>query len=371
MRVGLDAFPAVSPFGGVANYTCQLLKFLPKVSHDTRFFAYVPTGCTAQIKEKFSEIFDAITWKEVHNWTYGRQGRLDRLDIFHGTNFKCQTPGRYGTVLTIHDLWLDRHPEHSKKLLGQHLSYYRTRKRAQQCSRIIAVSPFTSSEVQDLYGIPKDKITVIPHGVSQDFFPNHNDEQFHELRQAIGLPECPYILFLGGANPRKNHSVLFHAFGKNPVLRNNYVIVVVGNQKFKTFSIYDTVREAGLSGKIVTVEHVSRSDLRILYSRAALFVFPSKYEGFGFPVLEAMACGVPVITSDCSALPEVAGDAAVLVNPENVDGLSAAMVKVLDDPAFQQRLQEKGKARIAQFSWERTAKKTFEVYRHIYEAGLE
>lgn len=371
MRIGIDAFPAVKSYGGVGNYACSLLNALTKYNFDVEIYAYIPKGFLGVAREKNREVYNSIQWKEVSQWTYKRQGRLDQLDLFHGTNFKCQISGRYGNVLTIHDLWLDRHPEYSKKLFGQRFSYNRTRERVHQCARVIAVSNFTSLEVQDLYGISEEKISVIPHGVSKEFFPDHDEETFARLRKAIGLQAYPFILFLGGANPRKNHQALLRAFAKKPLLREKYVVVVVGSQKFKSSSISDTILETKLSDKVIIVEHLSSSDLRVLYSRAALFVFPSRYEGFGFPILEAMACGAPVITSNCSALPEIAGDAALLVDPNNIESLSASMLQVLHDSKLKNQLQKKGMAQKAQFSWELAAKKTVEVYKKVYEAGLK
>lgn len=371
MRIGFDAFPAVQSYGGVGNYTSSLLNALHQFSPEVEIYAYIPHGFLDVAREKHREVFDSIQWKEVTLWAYRKQGRIDQLDLFHGTNFKCQTIGRCGSVLTIHDLWLDRHPEYSKKLFGQRFSYYRTRQRVHQCSRVIAVSSFTSLEVQELYEISEEKISVIPHGISENFFPDHDEEKFNKLREAIGLPVCPFILFLGGANPRKNHQALLRAFAKDSFLRENYVVVVVGSKNFKSSSIADTILDAKLSGKVVSVEQVSSSDLRVLYSKAALFVFPSRYEGFGFPVLEAMACGAPVITSNYSALPEVAGDAALLVDPGNIDALAASMVQVLQDSNLRVQLQKRGRERVAQCTWELAAQKTIEVYQEVYDRGLQ
>ncbi len=370
MRIGFDAFPAVQSYGGVGNYSCSLLNALPQSSPEVEIVAYIPHGYLSVAREKHRAVFDAIQWKEVNQWTYRRQGRIDQLDLFHGTNFKCQTVGRFGSVLTIHDLWLDRYPEFSKKLFGQRFSYYRTRQRVHQCSRVIAVSTFTSLEVQELYGISDEKISVIPHGISENFFPDYDEGKFNKLCEAIGLPAYPFILFLGGANPRKNHQALLRAFAKDSFLRENYIVVIVGNKNFKSSSIDDTILDTKLRGKVVSVEQVSFSELRILYSKAALFVFPSRYEGFGFPALEAMACGVPVITSNCSALPEVAGDAALLVNPDDIDGLAASMVKVLQDSNMKYQLQQRGRERLAQFTWELAAQRTIDVYQKIYDTRL-
>lgn len=367
MRVGLDAFPVASVFGGVSNYVCSLLRVLANIHKDTELIAYIPPGLSGLVKRKFVDFCDIIQWKEVSQLAYRSQGRVDNLDLFHGTNFKCQTFGRHGSVLTIHDLWLDRHPEYSKKFFGQRLSFYRTKKRVQQAARIIAVSNFTAREIHELYDVPVEKIAVIHHGISKYFFPDPGDNKiFDGWRESHGVPNKPFILFVGGANPRKNHDTLFRAFASDPIFAKNYSLLILGNPIFKDVSIRTTMDELGLHQSVISIDQVSCEELRVLYSRASLFAWPTRYEGFGFPVLEAMACGAPVVTSNCSALPEVTGDAALLINPESAEDLAYEMKRVLQDQDLQDVLRKKGVTQAARFDWVRTAEHTLQVY---YEVG--
>jgi len=366
MKIGFDASPIIQSVGGVARYARNLLKALLALESGDSFVGYVPVGASPNLNWSQNSGGEFLKWVEVGRYNFHQRGVLDQLDLYHGTNFKIQTSGRFGTILTIHDLWLDRHPEYSKKFFGQRLSFYRTRRRARHANRIIADSHFTAAEIQELYGIPAEKISVIHLGLTSDFFPDQDEAKFSELRQRIGLPNLPYIFFVGGADPRKNHRVLLQAFSHHLFLRQNYYLVVVGSSTSRVGSIQQTSQELGILDKVVCVNNVSVEDLRLLYSQAAVFVFPSRYEGFGFPVLEAMACGVPVIASKVSSIPEVAGTAALLVSPENEDELAHAITRVLQDPILQDVLRQQGLERSKAFLWSRTALETLKIYQEVF-----
>ncbi len=365
MRVGIDAFPIIHNYGGVARYTRNLLRAVVAVESEVEFVAYVPpkgSGCAELERWGSSARLKRV---EVRRAFFRWRGRLDKLDLYHGTNYKVQTTGRSGGIVTIHDLWLDRHPEYSKKVLGQRMSFFCTRRRASEAVRVITVSEHSAKDIHELYGFSKDRIAVIPHGVSGEFRPDHEESRVFKLRTRYGLPAEPYILFMGGADPRKNHISLFQAYASKPDLRKSHFLVVVGNPVHRLGSIAETARTLGISDRVVCTGMVNTDDLRLLYSDATLFVFPSRYEGFGLPVLEAMACGTPVITSNTTALPEVAGDAALLINPLDPEELAHAMVSVLADSNFRETLQSKGMERARQFTWGRAARQTLAVYREV------
>jgi len=366
MKIGFDATPLIHPVGGIANYARNLLHALLELKSGETFCGYIPKGATARLPWPAEKYSDYLQWVEVGPLTFRGRGFKDQLDVYHGTNFKTQTSGRYGTVLTIHDLWLDRHPEYSQKLFGQRLSFIRTKRRVQQATHVIAVSDFTAKEIQEFYKVSASKISVVHHGLPKEFSPDlGEDKDFLALRERVGIPDKPFILFIGGADPRKNHQSLLKAFASNNFLRQSYVVILVGTPTFKSLTFDRTIHDLGLSECVVCIKQLPLNELRVLYSRASLFVFPSRYEGFGFPVLEAMACGAPVITSKYSALPEVAGEAAVLVDPENTKALEQAMVQILKDPNFQDRLRQKGLQWVASFNWARTAEQTLQVYQSI------
>ncbi|MCZ6799628.1 MAG: glycosyltransferase family 1 protein [Nitrospirae bacterium] len=365
MRIGIDVSPALSPHGGVSNYVRHLLSALLELGNSDEFVAYISKNTRKPHSLPKWESFPNLKLERIKTFSFARPSKVDSMDLFHGTNFKAQAQGRHGYVLTIHDLWLDRFPQYSKKLLGQPLSFKRTRERVKRASRVIAVSQFTAQEVRDLYGVEPEKITTIHHGVSNNFFPDPDRDRLTILQQKYHLPSSPYILFVGGADPRKNHRPLFQAFAHNHRLQKTYHLVAVGNSRVRDASLHETCRTLGISEKVSCIEVVPKEDLRLLYSHADVFVFPSRYEGFGFPVLEAMACGVPVITSRGSALPEVAGDAALFFDPNNVEELGEAISCVLENAEVKTELRTRGPARAKQFSWEQTALKTMNVYRDL------
>ncbi|MDT7041800.1 glycosyltransferase family 1 protein [Candidatus Nitronereus thalassa] len=366
MKIGIDAAPLIQPFGGIANYAKHLLQALLELKSGDIFFGYIPTGMRARLPWPAEKYSGQMNWVEVSPLSFRGRGSYDQLDVYHGTNFKVQTSGRHGTVLTIHDLWLDRYPEYSKKLFGQRLSFMRTKRRVHRATRVIAVSEFTASEVQTLYDLPPTRVSVVYHGMSKEFFPDAGEEtDYYALRERLGIPDKPFILFVGGANPRKNHQSLLKAFALNEFFRQGFSLVLVGSPTFKKISIKRNIHDLNLGNSVVCIDQLPPEELRILYSRTSLFVFPSKYEGFGFPVLEAMACGASVVTSRCSALPEVSGDAAVLVDPDNVQELEQAMLSVLQDPKVQETFRRRGRKQAASFNWTRAAEETLRVYQSI------
>jgi len=365
MRIGFDAFPLAGSYGGIKRYASHLLRALVGRGEGHEFFAYGPvSGNWPEVKWEGNHR-EQIKWIRTGKFWIRWRGQLDHLDIYHGTNFKLQARGRYGCVLTIHDLWLDRSPQYSQKLLGQGLSFYRTRRRARQATKIIAVSHFAAQEIQELYGTPCDKIRVIHSGVSDDFFQEKNEEKLSALQRRYHLPSAPYLLFVGGADPRKNHSTVFQAFAHCPRLSKTHRVIAVGSERSRWGDLRETGRSLGMNDYIFCIGKIPQEDLRLLYSHADVFVFPSLYEGFGFPVLEAMACGVPVVTSNATALPEVAGDAAILVDPTNDEALGQAIVHVLEDSAISGSLQAKGLQWVKQFTWERAARQTLHVYQEL------
>lgn len=365
MNIGFDASPLIHSVGGIARYANNLLRSIVELNGSDTVVGYIPIGSKPQLAWPSDKYPDKLKWVEVSPYAFRRRGAIDQLDVYHGTNFKLQTVGRKGTVLTIHDLWLDRHPEYSKKLLGQRVSFYRTRRRAREASRVIAVSHFTALEIQDLYGIAPDKISVIHHGISQDFFPDLDKAKFSKLTQKYGLSEGPYILFVGGADPRKNHRTLFKAYAHHSNLHRTFNLIAVGSLESRGESLLKTIDSLKLKGKAFSLESVSIEELRLLYSFAEVLVYPSRYEGFGFPVLEAMACGTPVITGKSTSLPEVAGEAAILVDTEDESVLSESILHVLENPSLRETLKKRGLMQSEGFTWKKTAQKTLEVYHEV------
>jgi glycosyltransferase involved in cell wall biosynthesis len=373
VRIGIDAAPILGDRGGVGWHTYHLLKALLDLKEQdgqVEFVAYVRPGALgahASDLEPFraAEAEGRLRWVEAGKFGMRWRGWMDGLDLYHGTNFKMRTGGRFGGVVTVHDLWLDRYPQYSTKLLGQRASFYRTKRTAWRAKRVITVSDYSARDIESLYGLPRNRITVIPNAVSDDFRPVQDPDAPAQIRRRLGLSADRFILFVGGADPRKNHRALLRAYAQHADRLRDCALLLVGDVRHRFGDMMDTARELGLASHVTCPGRLPLADLRLLYAQASVFVFPSIYEGFGMPVLEAMACGAPVITSSTTSLPEVAGDAALLVDPEDVEALGDALQRVLDDAALRETLRTKGFARVKDFTWDRSARLTMNLYREL------
>ena len=278
---------------------------------------------------------------------------------------RCIRRDDHGGIVTIHDLWLVRHPEYSRKLLGQAGSSGRARATAVRARKVVTVSEFSAREIEELYGVPREHVVVIHNGVSEDFVPDQNKQEMAGLRQRWAIPAAGFILFVGGADPRKNHRLFLQSVAQVRSQLEGRVILLVGDAEHPQGSYRATAQALGLEQDVRYTGRLDRDDLRRLYSCADVFVFPSCYEGFGMPVLEAMACGAPTITSSTSSLPEVAGDAALLVDPDDGEALGRAMVRVLSDQTLREGLRQRGFERARLFTWQRAALRTSALYREL------
>ena len=362
IRIGIDANPLVGDRGGIGWHTYHLLREMLMAQPNVSFVAYLRPGSEPPEEIRSWSGTDRLTWVTASKWAMRGRGAIDRLDLYHGTNFRMHTVGRYGGIVTIHDLWLERFPEYSSKFLGQRLSSYKTKRTAARARKVVTVSRFSARELIEVFGLSVDRIAVIPNGVSEDFFPRKDPDAFMALEKRIGLTTDRFLLFVGGADPRKNHRVVMEAASLIAAHLKGHTLVFAGTSSHRFGSYESTAKSYGLMSQLLCPGRLSQWELQLLYSYADLFVFPSLYEGFGMPVLEAMACGAPVITSKTTALGEVAGDAALLVDPRNARELADAMVQVLEDDALRATLKSRGFARVKQFTWAQSALQTCDLY---------
>ena len=239
-------------------------------------------------------------------------------------------------------------------------AFYRTS--ARTASRIVTVSSFSAREIATAYAIPLDRITIAPLGVDPGFSPGHHDSPC-ELPAGV---TAPYLLHVGDLHERRNLGVALEAVieaRRHVGASSTLSLVLAGIDRGVTEGLCAIASNAGVPDAVVPLGSVSEERLRTLYQRAAALVYPSLYEGFGLPVIEAMASGTPVIASHAASIPEVLGNAGVLLDPLDVRGWTGAIVKVVNDEEFRARLRAAGLARAAEFTWERTARITLEVYR--------
>jgi glycosyltransferase involved in cell wall biosynthesis len=294
--------------------------------------------------------------------------RLARLsaDVYHGPAvFLPLLKLGYRTVVTIHDLVSFLFPQTVPRKYATYMRLM-TRLAARSADRIIAVSGATRDDLRRVLRVPDDKVVVIHEAVAPEFVAPPGPGSLDEIARRYSIRR-PYCLFVGNVEPRKNLAGLIEAFG---LLRTRtggprVQLVLVGTRGWLYNDILAAVEAQGGAPEIVFTGYVPPAELPVLYAGAACFVFPSLYEGFGLPVLEAMAAGAPVVASRVGAIPEVAGDAALLVDPHRPAELADAIETVLTDAALRARLVERGRARARQFTWETVARETLDVYESV------
>lgn len=371
MRIGIDTRIA-GQLTGIGRYTDNLLRYLlPLLSED---HCYLFSSKTLPADHLADCDHEKIIWETDHGRRWEQffvpyQIWRHKLDLYHcllNHGLPWWAPCKF--VVTIHDLVQLHFPHQYQILPGQAMGDYRRRVTwaAKKATLIITPSESSKLDIIDLLGCSSEKVRVIPYGRDERFRPLDKQECVRRVRRKFPDIQNEFILYVGDLSYRKNIDRVLEAFGRmEHSLRTSVDLVLVHNENV-IVDLAPQTKELGLDGKLICLENVS-DGLVDLYNAAQVFVFPSLYEGFGLPPLEAMACGTPVITSSVSSLPEVAGDAAVLVDPYNVEEIAQALCGVLNSEQFKISLRERGLERAQKFSWDKVARQTLEVYREVYD----
>lgn len=283
-------------------------------------------------------------------------GKL-KLDLLHSLAFVSPLLSHIPSIVTVYDLSFLHFPERFKTANRNYLRLF-TRLSCQRARRVVAISENTRRDIVEQYQIPAERVDVVYPGLDERFKPL-SPEAIAEFRARKGLPER-YIFYLGTIEPRKNLNTLIRAYAR--LLPGNVKLVCAGGRGWMAEDVFQTVQELRLQRNVLFPGYVSREELPLWYNAAEVFVYPSSYEGFGLPVLEAMACGVPSITTHSSSLPEVAGDAAYLLPPEDPTALADALSRLLESPAERTRLQARGPQQAEKFRWENSAREMLASY---------
>jgi len=290
--------------------------------------------------------------------------RKEKVQLYHATGYILPWFLKTPNVLTVHDLIALDHPKYCK---NENALYFRLclPRSIKKADRIIAVSYTVKEDILRRFKIDPEKISVVYHGVDTSFKKIVAREILDRVRRKYQIPQ-QYILFVGNLEPKKNLVRLIDAF---LLLKKKNVIphklVIVGQDGWKSEQIYKRLENSDQTSDIVCTGYVDREDLPAIYSMSALFAFPSLYEGFGLPVLEAMACGTPVLISNRGALPEIAGNISPQVDPTSVPDIAAGLLKCLSDEVLRARNVRHGLERVKTFTWENTAWQTLEVYNNL------
>lgn len=378
MHIAINAKPLNEELKvGVATYTLNLLKSLAKVDLKNRYTIYgvrlAPEELAIEnnnfkIKNMPAFLRPWSFWYSWYPWYYAGfflQLSRDKPDIFFSPYpslpLYCPCP----KVAVVHDLSFliirNSFRTHSQIILKNQLLHM-----VRRASKIIAVSQSTKRDLLRFYQVNPAQVSVVYEGYDTDAYKPHSDmDRVKALGQRYGI-DAHYVLYVGTLEPRKNIPRLIEAFAslkKQGMIRHK--LVIAGKKDWLYNNIFQTVTRAGLDDEVIFTDYVPDQDLPLLISGADLFVYPSLYEGFGLPPLEAMACGIPVITSNLSSLPEVVGDAGILVDPYSVDEIAEAIHQVLSDAKLREQMQQKGLDRARMFSWEKTAQETLKVFETI------
>jgi glycosyltransferase involved in cell wall biosynthesis len=378
MRIALcgTAFVRKARRGGMSNYFRQLIWHLAEIDQENEYTLLLHRD-NAELfhidQPNFRTVVVPMPGRQAHYWEQAlvpfALRRLD-LDLVHFVGFPAVLAQAKPTVVTAHDLtYKTRAETRGDRLSRFHWNFFGDRG-TRRADHVITVSEHTRRDLEDLLGIAPERITVTYEAPASIFRPVEPEAVHAVTRGKYGI-EGRYILFVGTLEPVKNLTRLVDAFalardrsGIEPSL------VVAGQKGWLSTDLYARIERLGLADQVVFTGYVPDSDLPALYSGADAFVLPSLYEGFGLPVLEAFACGTPVITSNVSSLPEIAENAALLVDPLSVEKIAAALERVCTDDYLRHNLRLAGLARAAQFSWKRCAEETRAVYRQVWSERI-
>ena len=367
MRIGIDA-RKLHDFG-IGTYIRNILRELAKIDQTTEYVLFCRPADTA-IASELGPNFRAVPERSPH-YSIAEQISIplavkrQRLDLFHAPHYvlPALTPTR--SVVTIHDAIHLMFPEYRSHRLGHAYAHAALWTAAHKSDRIFTVSEQSKRDILKFFKVPPDKIVVTPNAIDERFTVTPSEEHVVQTRERYQLSHT-YLLYVGNIKPHKNLERLIEAFHLvREQGRPELELIIIGDEISKLQSLRRAVHKYQLHRYVRFLGFVPDKTLVVLYRLAAVFVFPSLYEGFGLPPLEAMASGTPVVTSNVSSLPEVVGDAAILVDPYSAEAIAAGILQVLRSTHLRDDLRERGFARVKAYSWHRSAQRVREVYGEV------
>lgn len=379
VKIGLNHTSTIG-IGGNATYARELIQNLAKIDKKNQYYLYyyihdflrgkIPSDVDNRnfkpkpayfTRWKFPISLNFIRF--VDKISLGAFTKFNKIDIFHFTDPLTFVSGPYKSIITLHDLAVLHNPDWAKKVS---LDFYKKNIKnvLNQVDKIITDAEFTKKDIIKFFNIDAEKIKPI-HLAAENIFHPNLDKRY--LKEKFGLKE--YILNVGELQPRKNIIRLLEAYSKLDIkLRQDYNLVLAGKARDDNFAnrVSKAIKNFNIKEQVRQLGFIEDNDLSKLYGGARFLVYPSLFEGFGLPVLQSISCGIPVITSNVSSLPEVAGQAGILVDPEDVSQIKSAMEKLLLDEQLYQDLKSKCLKQASKFSWQKTARKTLAVYEEVY-----
>ena len=371
MHIGIDAHAIGARQGGNETYIANLIKSLAEIDGDNLYTIYLANaGAAAQWRESFTSRYKNFSVRLLPPptplvrvpvyLTYELFRRpVDVLHVQYTAPPFCRVP----VIVTIHDLAFERMPETFTRR-GSFQLKLTVRRTAKKAARIATVSEYSRQDLLDIYKLPPEKVVVTYNGVESSFTPRPSvPNEAEEVRRRFGVSR-DFLLTVGSLQPRKNMVRLIRAYARLRSEREDFrpQLVIVGRKLWLASEIFDEVKRQRWADDVILTGYVADEDLPALYRAARAFVYPSLFEGFGLPPLEAMACGTPVVTSDVSSLPEVTGGAALLIDPNDERALANALIEIVSNERLRAELRERGIAQAKKFTWRDAAEKTLRLY---------
>jgi len=371
MRIAFDATAAPPQPVGAGNYILYMAQALSLLGEELDLVVYAQKTGAQRLKFPDSHKIQLIVqpdrspagrlvWEQV---CLPSLLRKDGIDLLHSPHYTLPILFTGPVIVTIHDLTIFRFPHlhlARKRLFFRTFIYISARRAA----ALIAVSESTRQDILQFVRISPSKIHTVHEGVSTDFHPIRDDSRIQTVRSRYDLPQ-DFILFVGLIEPRKNLPVLLRAVKMASNRHETLHLVITGRPGWKYEEVYQLIEQLDLKSRITFTGYIPHDDLPVLYNMSRFLVYPSQYEGFGLPVLEAMACGTPVLTTQVSSMPEITGEVGLLVPPGDVDALAHGIERLWQDPTQCHKMSVQGVQRASGFSWERAARQTLDVYRHV------
>jgi len=379
MRIAIDGRTIVSGRTGVGVYAERIVRSLLGIDRANEYFLFLVEPVkdlhAPNLNTIFIEGYDRIGRNRFwENFLLPRFMASHSVDLFFAPAYalpvlpfvyaKRNRLKRPRFVVTIHDLIGLLHPETftRKMYFWQKIFVANAARRA---DKIITASEATKTDLLKLHAVNEERVTVIYHSIDEDFVPINDRRRLSTTQAKYGLPEKA-VLYVGTIEPRKNIVGLAKAFAMlTAEERSDFTLIIAGRPGWYVESIHEEIGRLQLGRRIRFLGYVDRQDLPALYNLSTVFAYPSLYEGFGFPPLEAMSCGIPVLCSNTSSFPEVVGDAAIMVDPHDLGGMSKQLGRLLSDASLRNELGRKGIARSRQFSAQKTAQATLRVFQEV------
>jgi glycosyltransferase involved in cell wall biosynthesis len=369
MRIGIFILAAGRQAGGPEIYEVQLIRALARIDPSNDYLVYCTSPEAAAAVGPLPRNFTVRVLRPALRTlsvalTLPRFLAADRVDFFHSTYAPPPFPNR-PFLFTMHCVSNFAHPEFYPAFIRWRLNALQ-RVALRRASAILCVSDFVSRYLREVFRIPAERLSTVYNGVGPEFFPVPAEEARSRVAAQFGI-DSPYLLYVGKLQARKNVVGLIHAYARYRKQTASPAKLVLAGKKVETSEgIDEAIGTLGLQREVVPLGYLEPPSLPALYASARMTVFPSFYEGFGIPLIEAMACGSPVIASNVTSLPEIAGDAALLIDPNSPDEIAAAMSQIDADPDLRATLIGRGLRRARLFTWDNCARQTLAAYRSVF-----